>query len=78
MDDPRRLGLPDEMNTGRRIARFWLWVQAYLHANNAAVCEMSRGMPVHTCYHDWYDGVANQPWHLYTHTCRRCGKKFTI
>lgn len=28
--------------------------------------------------HDYPDGDVELPWHFYTHTCRRCGKKFTI
>lgn len=61
-----------------RAARSWLWAQAYLHISDAAVCEMSRGLLPEADYHDWWDGVANQPWHFFTHTCRRCGKRFTI
>lgn len=28
--------------------------------------------------HDYQDGIDGYPWHLYEHTCKRCGKKFFI
>lgn len=55
--------------------RFWLWLLAVFHLSDAAVCEMSRGSKD---YHDYPDGVIGEPWHFYTHKCKRCGKEFTI
>lgn len=40
-----------------------------------AVCEESIG---DRDYHDYPDSTISEPWHFYTHTCSRCGKKFEI
>ena len=59
------------------IKRQWYLFLARLRLSEWAVCEMSKGLgPID--YHDYPDGVADQPWHFHTHTCRRCGKDFTI
>ena len=57
--------------------RLWIVLLAKLNLSDAAVCEASRGMGL-VDYHDYTDGIVGQPWHFYEHTCRRCGKKFTI
>lgn len=55
--------------------RFWLWFLAYWHLNDAAVCAMSTDR---RDYHDYPDDIHGQPWHFYTMTCKRCGRKFSI
>jgi len=50
---------------------------ARLRLSLSAVCEESRGKPP-VDYHDYPDGIAGEPWHFYMHTCKRCGKTFTI
>lgn len=58
--------------------RFWLLFLAWTRLGPDAVCEMSRGLPEDGDYHDYPDSTVGQPWHFYIHTCRRCGKRFTI
>ena len=53
----------------------WIHLLAFLHLSDGAVCEASKGK---RDYHDYMDGVAGEPWHFYWHTCKRCGKQFTI
>lgn len=60
------------------VPRCWRWLLAYFRLSNSAVCEMSVGKGLGDDFHDWPDGVANYPWHMHTHRCRRCGKEFEI
>lgn len=53
------------------LRRFLAWSRL----SESAVCEESAGMGDYD-FHDWPDGTANQPWHMYRHVCRRCGKEF--
>jgi hypothetical protein len=58
----------------RRLKR---WILARFRLDLDVVCEESRGLGL-VDYHDYPDSTAGEPWHFYTHTCRRCGKEFTI
>jgi hypothetical protein len=51
---------------------------AWLHVNDAAVCEMSKGLPMEEDYHDYQDSDFGFPIHFDAMTCRRCGKEFII
>lgn len=75
--DALMTGLPSFFKE-RRMKRFWLWVLAYFHLSDYAVCEMSRGLGLHSDYHDYDDSEVGEPWHFAELTCRRCGKKFFI
>jgi hypothetical protein len=57
---------------------FWLWVKARFRLDLESVCQMSRGRGIANDYHDYPDSTVPEPWHFYTHTCKRCGKQFTI
>jgi hypothetical protein len=57
--------------------RFLWWLLARFRLSSVAVCKMSRDKGL-TDYHDYPDSTTPEPWHFYTHTCRRCGKHFTI
>jgi hypothetical protein len=56
----------------------WRLALAWFRLSPSAVCEMSAGRDLHNDFHDYPDGEAGEPWHMYTHRCRRCGKEFTI
>lgn len=59
----------------RRRRPWWkLWL-AYWRI--AYVCEMSEDLGLND-YHDYYDSTIPEPWHMYKHVCRKCGKEFTI
>jgi hypothetical protein len=58
--------------------RIWRRFLAYWRLDLKAVCEESAGRGLYDDYHDYPDGIAGEPWHFYTHTCRRCGKGFCI
>lgn len=62
------------MSAARKLRR---WFLARFRLSPAAVCEESRGKSL-VDYHDYPDGTAGEPWHFFTHTCKRCGKKFVI
>lgn len=59
------------------LTRLWLWLLAYFHLSDAAVCEMSRGMGV-ADYHDYPDDERGIPVHFATLRCKRCGKTFHL
>lgn len=56
--------------------RFWLWLLAYFHLSDFAVCEMSKGLGMWNDYHHYCDDVWGTPTHFSGLTCKRCGKKF--
>ena len=58
--------------------RAWRLFLAYYRIDMAAVCEMSAGRLPELDFHNWKDSTDGAPWHMHLHTCRRCGKKFTI
>jgi hypothetical protein len=60
-----------------RMPRFVRWALARFRLNLRVVCEESAGMGI-IDYHDYPDADPAIPWHMATHTCRRCGKKFFI
>jgi hypothetical protein len=60
------------------LRRWWRWLGAATRFSPDAVCELSRGLPEDDDFHDWPDSAVRAPWHFYVHTCRRCGKRFTI
>lgn len=53
----------------------WLFFLAYFRLSKKAICDMSQGGQD---FHDWPDGIAQEPWPFFKHICRRCGKEFTI
>lgn len=57
--------------------RLYRWILARFHLSDEAVCELSRRKGL-VDYHDYQDSTVNEPWHFFTHTCKRCGKEFTI
>lgn len=57
---------------------FWHRFKAYWRLDLGLVCELSRGLPMHADYHDYPDSLTSRPLHAYVHTCRRCGKRFTV
>ena len=59
------------------MSRFWRWVQARFRLDLAVVCEESQGLGL-VDYHDYPDSTVGEPWHFHIHTCKRCGKHFTI
>ncbi len=59
------------------IRRAWRWFLAQTRLSPDAVCEQSRGLGL-VDYHDYPDSEYGEPWHFYVHTCKRCGKDFTI
>lgn len=61
-----------------RLKLAWRWFLAYYRFDLAAVCEMSTGLAGDRDFHDYPDSTIGAPWHEYLHTCKRCGKKFTI
>lgn len=58
-------------NTWRRYLAWHRW-------NLDLVCELSKGRGMHDDYHDYPDSTVGEPWHMYTHTCKRCRKEFSI
>jgi len=58
--------------------RFWLLVKAWFRLDLDAVCEASKGRDLYNDFHDYPDSTVGEPWHFYTHSCKRCGKKFII
>ena len=52
------------------------YILAYFRLSNAAICKASAGSMDFHDYPDSKDGLG--PLHFYTHTCRRCGKEFSI
>lgn len=53
-------------------------ILATLRLSDQAVCEESADMGL-VDYHDYPDSTNNgMPWHFIKHTCKRCGKRFTI
>ena len=62
----------------RRIRRAWLYLLAWLHVNDEAVCEMSKGREMHEDFHDYQDADFGFPIHFGCMSCRRCGKEFII
>jgi hypothetical protein len=58
--------------------RLWRRFLAWTRIDLDAVCELSRGLSEDGDYHDYPDSVIGEPLHFYTHTCKRCGKRFTI
>lgn len=58
--------------------RLWVWLLARFRLAGWAVCEMSRGLPAHTDYHDYPDSEAGLPDHFVLLKCRRCGKEFSV
>jgi len=48
---------------------------AFFRLNDKIICEMSNGKKD---YHDYKDSTMEVSWHFYNHTCKRCGKQFTI
>jgi hypothetical protein len=59
------------------VRRLWRKILARFRLSLAAVCEESAGLGA-VDYHDYPDSTVGEPWHFYTHTCKRCGKKFFI
>jgi hypothetical protein len=59
------------------LARLYRRFLARFRLSLDVVCEMSEGKGL-VDYHDYPDSTVGEPWHFYTHTCKRCGKKFTI
>jgi hypothetical protein len=60
------------------LLRWWQRFKAYWRLDLYLICEMSRGLPADRDYHDYPDSLVAGPLHMYEHTCRRCGKHFTI
>jgi hypothetical protein len=58
-------------------ANLWTRFLATMRWSPSAVCEASKGCGL-IDYHDYHDSTVNEPWHFYTHTCKRCGKQFVI
>lgn len=58
--------------------RLWRLFLAYFRLDLGAVCEMSRGRGMSDDFHDYPDSWTPEPWHMYTHHCRRCQKAFLI
>lgn len=54
------------------------WFLAYFRLNNKAVCDKSVGKGLWEDYHDYPDSTTPEPWHMYVHHCKRCGKEFFI
>lgn len=53
------------------------WLKAYFRLDLNLVCELSKTSLYD--FHDYPDSTnGGEPWHFYTHTCKRCGKEFTI
>ena len=61
-----------------RLKRLWLWFLARFHLSDYAVCEMSKGLGPHECYHDYRDDAWPIPLHFVEMACVRCGKRFYI
>ena len=61
-----------------QLRQFWRRFKAYWRIDLDLVCQMSRGLPPDRDFHDYPDSLLGEPWHFYTHTCRRCGKTFII
>jgi len=61
----------------KTLLRYRQWFLALFRLSLTAVCEESRGLGL-VDYHDYPDSTVGEPWHFFTHTCKRCGKKFTI
>lgn len=53
------------------------WFLAFFRLNKRLVCELSRDCG-YVDYHDYPDSLVGEPWHFVLHTCKRCGKEFTI
>ncbi len=56
----------------------WKHVLAYFRLDLNAVCEMSQDRGLDDDYHDYPDSTTPEPLHFHIHTCKRCGKQFTI
>ena len=61
-----------------RVYRLYRRFLAYWRLDLQAVCEESRGRGLHDDYHDYPDSTIDAPLHMYTHTCKRCHKEFSI
>lgn len=57
---------------------WWKYIKAWFRIDLVAVCEMSKGRGSRNDFHDWPDSTVGLPWHMYSHTCKRCGKVFEI
>ncbi len=56
----------------------WRRFKAYYRLDLDLVCEFSKGLGERNDYHDYPDSIVGRPWHFYTHTCKRCGKHFSV
>lgn len=61
----------------RLMQRIWIGFLAYFRLSEDAVCDVSLRLG-QIDLHDYRDGLDGEPWHFHVHTCRRCGKQFTI
>lgn len=59
------------------IRSLYRWFLARFRLNLDLVCELSQGKGL-VDFHDYPDSTVPEPLHFYTHTCARCGKRFTI
>jgi len=62
--------------------KLWHLFLAWSRLSDHWICEMSKDTSKdgykYVDYHDFRDSILPEPWHFYTHTCRRCGKGFVI
>ena len=59
----------------KRLLRWFAWVLLRLPVERRCTASVGMGL---VDYHDYPDGIAGEPWHFHVHTCKRCGKDFTI
>jgi hypothetical protein len=58
--------------------KYWRRFLAYWRLSLKAVCEESRDRGPWDDFHDYPDSTIGYPWHMHSHTCKRCGKSFYI
>jgi hypothetical protein len=61
----------------RAVLAFKLFL-AHFRLSKRLVCELSAGRERWNDFHDYRDGKLGYPAHFHVHTCKRCGKEFTI
>lgn len=60
-----------------KIERALIRIGGFHRFSGRLVCEAAR-ISKRDVYRDYPDADPPEPWHFYTHTCKRCGKEFTI
>lgn len=61
----------------RDMKKFLKYLAALFRLSKRYVCSESADLGL-VDFHDYQDSDPSEPYHFYTHRCRRCGKEFII